>query len=121
MQVVLSSYDGFYRKKHQGRKLEWDHALGTMTLRAQFDAGSKELSVSLYQGIILLLFNDAIELSFWDILEQTRISESYFSSSCLSNDYLMCDRRTRIAANPAKLGMWQEASLEEISGWQGCL
>jgi cullin 4 len=57
--------------------------------------GPKELSVSLYQGIILLLFNDAIELSFGDILEQTRISESYFSSFCLSNDYLMCDRRTR--------------------------
>jgi cullin 4 len=64
MQFVLSGYVNFYKKKHQGRKLEWDHAMGTMILRAQFDTGSKELSVSFYQGIILLLFNDATKLSF---------------------------------------------------------
>ena len=33
----------------------------------------KELSVSLYQAVILMLFNDASELSFMDIKEQTRL------------------------------------------------
>jgi len=81
MQTELTRYVAFYTSKHQGRKLDWDHALGTMTLRAQFDAGSKELSVSLYQGVVLLLFNDVAELTFAEILEQTRMSESLLSHS----------------------------------------
>jgi cullin-4 len=53
------------------------HALGTATLRARFPAGAKELSVSLYQAVILLLFNGADEVPFADIKTATRMGECH--------------------------------------------
>ena len=47
MQSELDAFVTFYKSKHQGRKLDWDHSLGTATLKARFKAGSKELTVSL--------------------------------------------------------------------------
>lgn len=70
MQDDISRYATFYKSKHSGRKLDWDHALGSATLRARFKNGEKELSVSLYQGIILLFFNEATELTFRELKEQ---------------------------------------------------
>jgi cullin-4 len=75
MQIDLNDYAAFYKTKHQGRKIDWDHALGTAVLRAQFNSGSKELSVSLYQAVALLLFNDTVELPFSDILAQTNMGQ----------------------------------------------
>jgi len=62
MQKELNSFAAFYNEKNQGHKLEWNYALGTVSLRARFAAGLKELSVSLYQAVILLLFNDMEEM-----------------------------------------------------------
>ena len=76
MQDQLTAYTAFYKGRHQGHKIEWDHALGTATLKARFKAGQKELSVSLHQCIVLLLFNDSVDLSYADIKEQTRMGES---------------------------------------------
>ncbi|GBE81488.1 hypothetical protein SCP_0312170 [Sparassis crispa] len=76
MQADLTKYVTFYKSKHQGHKLEWDHALGTATLRASFNTGEKELTVSLYQAVVLLLFNEAAELSFAEIKEQTRMEDA---------------------------------------------
>jgi cullin-4 len=73
MQAELTKYSAFYKAKHQGHKLEWDYALGTAELRARFKAGTKDLSVSLYQAVVLLLFNETTELLFTEILEQTRM------------------------------------------------
>ena len=75
MQGDLTKYTTFYKVKHQGHKLDWDHALGTATLRARFNRGEKELSVSLYQALVLLLFNEDEKLGFVDIQERTRIGE----------------------------------------------
>ena len=47
-----------YLRWHSGRKLAWVNSLGTCILKAHFDAGDKELSVSLFQAAVLLLFND---------------------------------------------------------------
>lgn len=63
----------FYDQKHQGRKLVWDHALGTVILKTRFDAGSKDLSLSLYQTIVMSLFADIDEVTFTDIKAQTRM------------------------------------------------
>lgn len=73
MQAELTRYTSFYKNKHQGHKLDWDHSLGIASLRARFNRGEKELSVSLYQALVLLLFNDEIEMGFSDIKERTRI------------------------------------------------
>lgn len=76
MQAELTAYADYYKLKHSGHAIDWDHALGTATLKGRFDAGSKELSVSLYQAITLLLFNDSVEIPFKDIKENTRMGMS---------------------------------------------
>lgn len=75
MQDDLTSYLNYYNNKFKGRKLDWDHALGTATLKARFKRSDKELSVSLYQAVILLLFNDGNALSYADIKDQTRLGQ----------------------------------------------
>nr|VWP01822.1 Glutamyl-tRNA synthetase (EC [Ganoderma boninense] len=76
MQDDLSTFTQYYKAKHQGRTLDWDHALGTAVLRARFKAGEKELSVSLYQAVILLLFNEGEEFTYADIKEQTNLDDA---------------------------------------------
>lgn len=75
MQDELTKYHNFYKNKHQGHKLNWDHALGTATLKARFKNGEKELSVSLYQALVLLLFNESLELSFKELKTLTRMGK----------------------------------------------
>ena len=85
----LQSFMDFYKKKHSGHKLDWDHSLGTATLRATFKGGDKELSVSLYQAIILLLFNEGEQKPFSEIKMLTQMGTShaapsaFFSSSVI--------------------------------------
>ncbi|EGN94205.1 hypothetical protein SERLA73DRAFT_97075 [Serpula lacrymans var. lacrymans S7.3] len=76
MQSDISSFSTFYKIKHQGHKLDWDHALGTATLKANFAAGTKELTVSLYQAAVLLLFNEETELGYREIHEHTRMDDA---------------------------------------------
>ncbi|KAG7447049.1 Cullin-4B [Guyanagaster necrorhizus] len=76
MQEQLNMFTKFYDQKHQGRKLVWDHALSTVILKTHFEAGSKDLSLSLYQTIIVLLFTDVDEVSFTDIKAQTRMDDA---------------------------------------------
>jgi cullin 4 len=71
----LQTFMNFYKRKHSGHKLDWDHSLGTATLRARFKAGDKELSVSLYQAIILLLFNESEQKPFSEIKLLTQMGK----------------------------------------------
>ncbi|KAF9258222.1 hypothetical protein L218DRAFT_1065804, partial [Marasmius fiardii PR-910] len=74
MQAELLAYDRkYYQKRHPKRKLTWDHSLGTMDVRARFKAAPKELSVSMFQGLVLLLFNESTELGYAEIREATGI------------------------------------------------
>ncbi|KAM0790651.1 hypothetical protein ACM66B_004511 [Microbotryomycetes sp. NB124-2] len=82
MTTALDRFKSFYTSKYSGRTLSWVHSLDTCTLRAQFPkSGKKELSVSLFQAVILLLFNNVSssssegggKLSFEEIVEATRI------------------------------------------------
>ncbi len=77
MQDVLSNYMTFYKQKHDNRKLDFDHSLGTAQVHAQFKAGPKELTLSLYQAVIVLMFNDQDELSYAEIKENTGLSEDF--------------------------------------------
>ncbi|KAG9017883.1 hypothetical protein FRB93_004694 [Tulasnella sp. JGI-2019a] len=68
MSQSLATFNAFYKWKHSNRKLEWNHSLGTVTLAAQFKSGEKELSLSLYQAVILLLFQAENKLGYKEIL-----------------------------------------------------
>ncbi|GAB2296895.1 hypothetical protein Dimus_030996 [Dionaea muscipula] len=65
----------FYLSKYSGRRLMWQNSLGHCVLKAEFAKGKKELAVSLFQAVVLMLFNDADELSFQDIKDATRIED----------------------------------------------
>lgn len=79
----LEKFKGFYVGKHSGRTLKWQHNLDQLSLKANFGkGGKKELAVSLFQGLVLLLFNEVAEggkLSYKEILEATRLGEQHFS------------------------------------------
>jgi len=53
----IDNFETHYYAKHSGRKLAWKHALAHCQLKANFPRGSKELVVSSFQAIVLLLFN----------------------------------------------------------------
>jgi cullin-4 len=79
MKEELGRFTLYYKAKHSGRALSWDHGLGTATLKARFSPGVKELSVSLYQAAVLLLFNQSSQISLQEIKDQTEMGKSFFA------------------------------------------
>ncbi|KAK8392981.1 hypothetical protein O3P69_013189 [Scylla paramamosain] len=65
----------FYLAKHCNRKLQWQPTLGHCVLKAAFPHGPKELQVSLFQALVLLLFNKADVLSLAEISSGTNIED----------------------------------------------
>jgi cullin-4 len=55
----MERFDSYYRNKHTGRVLTWKHSLAHCVVKSSFPKGTKELAVSAFQAVILLLFNDA--------------------------------------------------------------
>ncbi|KAL4930852.1 uncharacterized protein BDV17DRAFT_280479 [Aspergillus undulatus] len=76
--TAINDFEKFYGDKHNGRKLYWKHQLAHCQIRARFPKGDKELVVSSFQAIVLLLFNDLPEggtLSYRQIQEATSLSD----------------------------------------------
>jgi hypothetical protein len=76
--TVVNEFEKFYNSKYNGRKLNWKHQLAHCQLRARFPKGNKELVVSSFQAIVLLLFNDVPEngtLSYHQIQEATKLCQ----------------------------------------------
>ncbi|KAI1287352.1 Cullin-4B [Halotydeus destructor] len=87
----------FYLGKHSGRKLQWQPNLGHCVLRACFPSGNKELQVSLFQALVLLLFNDNDELTLEDIKQRTAIEETELARTLQS---LACGKARVLTKNP---------------------
>ena len=77
---LLSNFESYYYQKHNGRKLQWKHALAHCQLKAYYPKGvRKELVVSGFQAIVLLLFNDLPDnatLSYTDIQSATSLQDA---------------------------------------------
>lgn len=56
----IERFDKHYKNKHTGRVLTWKHSLAHCSIKATFPKGQKELLVSAFQGVVLLLFNDVV-------------------------------------------------------------
>uniref|UniRef100_A0A673W0P4 Cullin 4B n=1 Tax=Salmo trutta TaxID=8032 RepID=A0A673W0P4_SALTR len=65
----------FYLGKHSGRKLQWQSTLGHCVLKAEFKEGRKELQVSLFQTLVLLMFNEGEEFTLEEIKLATGIED----------------------------------------------
>lgn len=77
----ISDFERFYHSKHTGRKLQWKHQLAHCQLRARFPKGNKELVVSAFQAIVMLLFNDVADgepLGYGQIQEATGLCKCSF-------------------------------------------
>lgn len=78
------AFKRFYLTKHEGRKLSWQHIDGSCSVKAVFPKGTKILSLSLYQTVALMLFNDADEITYDDILTATGIEDFQLNRTMLS-------------------------------------
>ncbi|KAJ2948016.1 hypothetical protein O0L34_g9811 [Tuta absoluta] len=87
----------FYLAKHSGRKLQWQATLGHCVLRAHFPQGNKELQVSLFQALVLLLFNGGDSLSFEEIKASTNIEEGELRRTLQS---LACGKARVLSKTP---------------------
>lgn len=76
---VMSDFETHYKSKHSGRTLTWKNALAHCQLRAKFPKGNKEIVVSGFQAIVLLLFNDIPDttpLTYPDIQAASGLSDA---------------------------------------------
>lgn len=77
---LISTFESHYHQKHSGRKLHWKHALAHCQLKAYYPKGvRKEIVVSGFQAIVLLLFNDLPDnatLSYTDIRSATSLPDA---------------------------------------------
>ncbi|KAM8964702.1 cullin-4B isoform X2 [Sarcophilus harrisii] len=87
----------FYLGKHSGRKLQWQSTLGHCVLKAEFKEGRKELQVSLFQTLVLLMFNEGEEFSLEDIKQATGIEDGELRRTLQS---LACGKARVLTKNP---------------------
>ena len=51
LNAMQDVFRNFYLLKHSGRRLIWQHSLGTCVLKSHFLRGKKELAVSVLQAV----------------------------------------------------------------------
>ncbi|KAL9106133.1 MAG: hypothetical protein Q9227_008781 [Pyrenula ochraceoflavens] len=96
----MLNFEQHYKAKYQGRKLTWKHALSHCQLRAKFPKGNKEIVVSGFQAIVLLLFNDVADgssLSYEDIQASTELSDAELTRTLQS---LACAKYRVLSKSP---------------------
>ncbi|VDN50738.1 unnamed protein product [Dracunculus medinensis] len=88
----------FYTSKYSGRTLQWQYSLSQLLLRAYFSPTvTKELQVSMFQALVLFLFNKKIEWSYEEILNATNIESNEL---CRTLQSLACGKLRVIKKNP---------------------
>ncbi|XP_039622006.1 cullin-4B [Polypterus senegalus] len=87
----------FYLGKHSGRKLQWQSTLGHCVLKAEFKEGKKELQVSLFQTLVLLMFNEGEEFSLDEIKQATGIEDGELRRTLQS---LACGKARVLSKTP---------------------
>lgn len=63
----MEVFQEWYRSRHSGRRLVWQHSLGTCTVVGHFRAGRREFVLSELQAALLLLFNGQESLTFAEL------------------------------------------------------
>ncbi|XP_071501882.1 cullin-4A-like [Diadema antillarum] len=97
---LQEQFKRFYLSKHSGRKLQWQPSLGHCLVKAQFkEEGSsvKELQVSLYQTLVLLMFNEGDVFSLEEIAQATNIEDSELKRTLQS---LACGKARVVHKDP---------------------
>lgn len=104
MTKMVQSFETFYCARHNGRKLTWMPNMGSVDVRATFSGGVEggkqrhELSVSTYQAVILMLFNQRPSWRFKEIAEWTRIESNDLKRHLIS----LCTPKYKILVKSSK-------------------
>jgi cullin-4 len=120
MENALQTYRAFYKNEktiHNNRKLLWHYALCTATLTARFKKATKEFSVSLFQALILLLFNDESKTSWSlaEIRESTGLEEEELKRTLQS---LACGKKRVLKKTPAGRDVLEEDEFQVNADFQ---
>lgn len=92
-----AAFQEFYSSNHKGRKLLWKPSLGYCLVKSRFGENNKELQVSLFQCVVLLLFNETDKLSYAEIKELTNLDDQELKRTLLS---LACGKHRVLQKNP---------------------
>ncbi|XP_077746741.1 cullin-4B-like isoform X2 [Canis aureus] len=97
MERLQENFKNFYLSKHSGRKLQWQSTLGHCVLKAEFKKGKKELQVTLFQTLVLLIFNEGDHFSLEEIKMATGLEDRELRRTLQS---LACGRARVLIKNP---------------------
>lgn len=92
-QHFLDKFDEYYKsldEKLKNHKLNWDnYSLHQLTIVGKFESGEYELSVNLYQALIINLFNDRDQWDFKELVQETRFDTKFLKRviNSLSDKY----------------------------------
>lgn len=77
MSEMQNLFNKFYTMKHNGRHLIWINTHGSCVVRTPFSfkSGKIELTASVFQVVVLLLFNDTEKMTYNEIKSATGISD----------------------------------------------
>jgi len=84
LESIQESFKAYYLDQHTGRRLSYLNALGTCVLKAEFPSGKKELTVSVFQAVVLMLFNADETLTYEKILGKTGIEKKVLERTLLA-------------------------------------
>ena len=84
LQSIITQFNTYYMNIHSGRRLSYQYQYGTVELRYNSLNGRKELLITTYQAIILLLFNHKQSYTFSEIIELTNVPIDELSRHILS-------------------------------------
>jgi len=80
----IEMFEAFYNELYSGRKLTWLTHLSNGEIKMNVQKKTYIITVTTYQMIILLLFNDGDNLSYTDIENQARIVDKELSRTLQS-------------------------------------
>jgi len=75
----------------------WQHTLTQCTLKAVYPKGKKEIGVSLFQTVVLLMFNEGEKYSFKEILQYTGLESNELKRTLQS---LACSKIRLLTKEP---------------------
>lgn len=75
LEQCVNLYQEYHDSHTKHRKLTWVYSLGTVQMKGFFKAKTIEMSMSTYQGALLMLFNTNEKLSYEEIKEQLNLKQ----------------------------------------------
>jgi cullin 1 len=99
MQTCLDAFRVYYDSRTNNRRLRWIHELGSVSLAAHFPKRRLELVVNTLQAVVLLQFNESIELTIQQLTELTGMAPDLMKQTLKS---LVSGRAKILVKSPAE-------------------